>query len=82
MTMCIGEVHKLARAAAHNAQIVRAFRRIGATARALPRKTVAIEAALWLLLLIMELVVTCAEQLSQMNAELMRGKEELDACLA
>jgi two-component system, chemotaxis family, sensor kinase Cph1 len=47
--------------------------------RALPWKTVEIAAALRLRLLIMELVVTRAEQLSQMNAELTRSNEELDA---
>ena len=47
--------------------------------RALPWKSVEIEAALRLRLLIMELVVTRADQLSQMNADLMRSNEELDA---
>ena len=47
--------------------------------RALPWKTVELEAALRLRLLIMELVVSRADQLARLNADLTRSNEELDA---
>lgn len=48
-------------------------------ARALPWKSVEIEAALRLRVLIMELVVNRADQLTELNVDLTRSNEELDA---
>ncbi len=47
--------------------------------RALPWKSVEIEAALRLRVLIMELVVSRADQLTELNVDLTRSNEELDA---
>lgn len=47
--------------------------------RAVPWERVEIEAALRLRVLIMELVVSRADQLAELNIELMRSNEELDA---
>ena len=47
--------------------------------RALPWKSVEIEAALRLRVLIMELVVSRADELAELNVDLMRSNEELDA---
>jgi len=47
--------------------------------RSLPWKTVEIEAALKLRLLVMDLVVSRAEELAALNANLARSNEELDA---
>jgi chemotaxis family two-component system sensor kinase Cph1 len=47
--------------------------------RALPWKSVEIEAALRLRVLIMELVVSRADQLAELNVDLTRSNEELDA---
>lgn len=47
--------------------------------RSLPWKKVEIEAALRLRVLIMELVVSRTEQITELNADLMRSNEELDA---
>lgn len=47
--------------------------------RSLPWKAVEVEAALRLRLLVMELVVSRAEQLAELNADLSRSNEELDA---
>jgi chemotaxis family two-component system sensor kinase Cph1 len=47
--------------------------------RSLPWKRVEVEAALRLRVLIMELVVSRTEEITVMNAELMRSNEELDA---
>lgn len=47
--------------------------------RSLPWKQVEVESALRLRILIMELVVSRAEKISEMNADLQRANEELDA---
>jgi two-component system, chemotaxis family, sensor kinase Cph1 len=47
--------------------------------RSLPWRRVEIDAALRLRLLIMELVVSRTEQITEMNADLLRANEELDA---